>query len=80
MTSPDPARLRERLARQLRQEGYPHPDAAAVALAARGSTGLGAAAFARAHGLDPDLVARAERGLVPLDELPVCVVALAPTA
>lgn len=77
MTSPDPARLRERLARQLRLEGYAHPEAAAVALAARGSTGLAAGPFAREHGLDPDLVERAERGQVPLEQLPSCVVALA---
>jgi hypothetical protein len=62
--------LLEQLTERLRRRGLAHPDAAAAALAARGATRLDRARYARRLGLDPDLVARAEAGEVPLDRLP----------
>lgn len=62
--------LLEQLTERLRRQGFPHPAAAAAALAARGEARLDPDSFARRSGVDVDLVLRAEAGLVSVDELP----------
>jgi hypothetical protein len=66
----DRQHLLEQLAERLRRRGFPHPDAAAVALAARARSGQDRPAFACHLGLAEGHLARIEAGEVPLDELP----------
>lgn len=73
MNDPEPAGLMgllERVAVRLAHEGAAHPVAGAAALAARGHAGMDQAAFARAHELAVETVDAAERGDLPLNELP----------
>jgi DNA-binding transcriptional regulator YiaG len=62
--------LLEQLTERLRQAGLRYPDAAAVALAARGDARLDRDAFARLLGVDRAEIDRAESGRVRLEELP----------
>ncbi|MDG2908034.1 MAG: hypothetical protein P6D49_07005 [Acidimicrobiales bacterium] len=59
-----------RLAEGFRPEGYQHPVAAAVAVAARGITGLGQTEFAERFGRSEVDVEAAETGAVAFVELP----------
>lgn len=60
----------ERLAERLREDGTPHPVAAAVALAARGRRRSAPEAFAGESGIEAGVVRRAEAGEVPFADLP----------
>ena len=75
--SADLTALCERLAERLRTEGYPHPVAAAVALAVRGRQGVDAATFAVELGIPADALQRVESGLVPLRDFPGALLLLA---
>lgn len=66
----DVVAVAERLAQRLAATGVPHPVAAAVALAARGHHGPDPHSHATQHRLDPDVVATAEAGHLPFDQLP----------
>jgi hypothetical protein len=59
-----------RMAEGFRHRGAAHPVAAAVALAARGTTGLDRAAFAERFGRKEDGVEAVEAGAVAFEELP----------
>ncbi len=54
--------LLEQLTERLRRQGFRHPDAAAVAWAARGDAGGDLASFCSAHRIDPERWEAAERG------------------
>jgi transcriptional regulator with XRE-family HTH domain len=59
--------LFERLAERLRQAGANHPDAAAVALVARGDSGLDQAEFAQEIGCAVSRLIAIERGEVEIE-------------
>ena len=71
--STDLTALCERLARRLRSEGAPHPEAAAVALAVRGAHGLDQADFAARIGASQPELAATEAGERPWDQLPAAI-------
>ncbi len=76
----DPTVATERIAHRLRFEGAANPVAAAVAVAARGSTRLRAAEFSELAGLSVQEVERAERGVVAFGALPARIGQLAQAA
>ncbi len=69
-TRVDPTVTTKRIAHRLRSEDVANPVAAAVAVAARGSTRLRAAEFSELAGLSVRDVERAERGAVAFGALP----------
>lgn len=70
----DQTLLCERLAERLRDQGFAHPVAAAVALAVRANLGCDRAAFAARLDLDLDAVEAMDAGAVALGDLPPAVV------
>jgi len=69
----DQTLLCERLAERLRDRGFAHPVAAAVALAVRGNLGCDQPAFAARLGLAVDVVEAIDGGAVALADLPPAV-------
>ena len=69
--STDLTALCERLARRLRSEGAAHPEAAAVALAVRGSYGIDSATFAHRLGIGIAELEIIESGWRRWDEVPL---------
>ncbi len=58
--------LLEQLTERLRRQGFRHPDAAAVAWAARGDDGVDLVTFCGQRRIDPETWQAAERGDVDL--------------
>ena len=69
--SADLAGFRDRLGPRLAAKGYRHPDAAAAALAARGSRGVDRRSFADQLGLPEHTIEAAESGELPEHRFPV---------
>jgi hypothetical protein len=69
-SSRDLTRMCEQLAERLAGDGASHPMAATLTLAVRGLQGAAAEPFAASVRVDPEQLARIERGEVSFDQLP----------